>query len=205
MKFAVVGYSGSGKSTLAVRLGEMAGVPVLHLDKVQFLPGWEVRDQEESRAMVEEFLDQNQNRGWVIDGNYSNFHYDRRMGEADLIFFLNFPRRICLPQALYRNWKYKGKSRESIAEGCDEKMDLEFLWWILYTGRSGRHRRRNLELLERYPGTVIELHNHRETVSCLKFLEKRIRRRPAGGQPSQPHEPLKSPQGILLAESEESI
>ena len=32
---------------------------MLHLDKVQFLPGWEVRDLEESRAMVEEFLDRN--------------------------------------------------------------------------------------------------------------------------------------------------
>lgn len=200
MKFAVIGYSGAGKSTLAARLGEIAGVPVLHLDKVQFLPGWEVRDLEESRAMVEEFLDRNRSGGWVIDGNYTNFHYDRRMEEADLVFFLNFPRRICLPQALYRNWKYKEKSRESIAEGCNEKMDLEFLWWILYKGRSGERRRRNMELLERYPGKVIRLHSHREVETCLKFLAERLRQ--VSGDALRPAEP-EDVRGRLLAESEE--
>ena len=43
MKIAVLGYSGSGKSTLARKLGELYGVPVLHLDAVQFLPGWRER------------------------------------------------------------------------------------------------------------------------------------------------------------------
>ena len=38
MKIAVIGYSGSGKSTLAKHLGEETGYPVLHLDKVNFLP-----------------------------------------------------------------------------------------------------------------------------------------------------------------------
>ena len=122
------------------------------------------------------------------------------MEEADLVFFLNFPRRICLPQALYRNWKYKGKSRESIAEGCNEKMDLEFLWWILYKGRSGERRRRNMELLERYPGKVIRLHSHREVETCLKFLAERLRQ--VSGDALRPVEP-EDVRGRLLAESEE--
>lgn len=48
MKIAVIGYSASGKSTLAARLGEMTGCPVLFLDKVQFLPGWQERDRAEA-------------------------------------------------------------------------------------------------------------------------------------------------------------
>ena len=40
MKIAILGTSGSGKSTLAKRLGETYGLPVLHMDTVQFLPGW---------------------------------------------------------------------------------------------------------------------------------------------------------------------
>ena len=86
MKIAVIGYSASGKSTLAARLGEMTGCPVLFLDKVQFLPGWQERDRAEARGMVEDFLNENRERGWVIDGNYANFHQERRMAEADLIF-----------------------------------------------------------------------------------------------------------------------
>ena len=45
MKIAVIGYAASGKSTLAARLGEMTGCPVLFLDKVQFVPGWQERDR----------------------------------------------------------------------------------------------------------------------------------------------------------------
>ena len=66
MKIAVIGYSASGKSTLAARLGEMTGCPVLFLDKVQFLPGWQERDRAEARGMVEDFLNENRERGWVM-------------------------------------------------------------------------------------------------------------------------------------------
>ena len=170
MKIAVIGYSASGKSTLAARLGEMTGCPVLFLDKVQFLPGWQERDRAEARGMVEDFLNENRERGWVIDGNYTNFHQERRMAEADLIFFMDFPRRIYLPQALYRNWKYKGRARESIAEGCDEKMDLEFLLWILRDGRSRERRQQFRDLMERYPRKVVVLKRHRDVRHCLELL-----------------------------------
>ena len=39
-KIAVIGYSGAGKSTLASALGRKWGVDVLHIDCIQFLPGW---------------------------------------------------------------------------------------------------------------------------------------------------------------------
>ena len=170
MKIAVIGYAASGKSTLAARLGEMTGCPVLFLDKVQFVPGWQERDRAEARGMVEDFLNENRERGWVIDGNYANFHQERRM--VDLIFFMNFPRRVCLPQALYRNWKYKGRARESIAEGCDEKMDLEFLMWILRDGRSRERRQQFRDLMERYPRKVVVLKRHRDARRCLEFLDR---------------------------------
>lgn len=175
MKLSVIGYAGSGKSTLAVRLGKLTGCPVLHLDKIQFLPGWQERDRAEAKSMVEAFLDENRERGWVIDGNYSNFHHERRMTESDLIFFMDFPRRMCLPQALYRNWKYKGKVRESAADGCAEKMDREFLLWILRDGRTKERRQSYQNLLERYPGKAVVLKRHRDTRRCLELLAKILR------------------------------
>ena len=87
-----------------------------------------------------------------------------------LIFFMDFPRRICLPQALYRNWKYKGRARESIAEGCDEKMDLEFLLWILRDGRSRERRQQFRDLMERYPRKVVVLKRRRDVRHCLELL-----------------------------------
>lgn len=173
MKAAVVGYSGSGKSTLAAELGEMLGCPVLHLDKIQFLPGWAVRDRGEALAMVEGFLDR-EREGWVIDGNYSKLHFERRMAEADLILFMRFPRRICLPQALYRNWRYKGRVRESIAEGCQEKMDWEFFMWIMKNGRCGRHKEMFDSMAAEYAGKVVVVKNHGQVRRCVELLRRRM-------------------------------
>ena len=85
MKIAVIGYSGAGKSTLAKKLGKLFRCPVLHLDRIQFEPGWKERDRETARRMAEDFLDENENRGWIIDGNYSGLCQERRLKEADLI------------------------------------------------------------------------------------------------------------------------
>ena len=86
MKIAVIGYSGSGKSTLSRQLGEVYGIPVLHLDTVQFCADWQERDREEARAMVAAFM---QRDAWVIDGNYRGFFQEERLGQADRILFLN--------------------------------------------------------------------------------------------------------------------
>lgn len=180
MKVAVVGYSGSGKSTLAVGLGALLGCPVLHLDKVQFLPGWRIRDRDEACAMVEGFLD-GERDGWVIDGNYGKLHFERRMAEADLILFMKFPRCVCLFQALYRNWKYRGKVRESIAEGCREKMDWEFFWWIIKNGRCGGHKEMFDGLTACYPDKVMIVKNHRQTRGYIELLRARL----ASGAASQ--------------------
>ena len=68
MKIVVNGYSGSGKSTLARRLGKLYQIPVLHLDTVHWLPGWEEKAEEQERSEVRAFMDRN--ASWVIDGNY---------------------------------------------------------------------------------------------------------------------------------------
>lgn len=86
MKIAVNGYSGSGKSTLARRLGELYQIPVLHLDTVHWLPGWEEKAEEQERSEVRAFMDRN--ASWVIDGNYRKLEYERRLQEADRIIFM---------------------------------------------------------------------------------------------------------------------
>ena len=89
MKIAVIGYSGAGKSTLAGMLGEKYSLPVLHLDRLNYSPGWVERPKEAGAAEVGKFLDANPS-GWVIDGNYSRWHYERRMEEADRSILLDF-------------------------------------------------------------------------------------------------------------------
>ena len=90
MKVSVIGYSGSGKSTLAKKLSEISDVPLLYLDKVRFLPGWKERPEQECIEIIENFLKNNE---WVIDGNYNNWLYDRRMKESDLIIWVLYEGR----------------------------------------------------------------------------------------------------------------
>ena len=88
MKITIMGYSGSGKSTLARKISEKYNIDVLHLDKIQWLPGWETRSKEEKLSIIGEYLDSH--TSWVIDGNYTKYHLDRRLDESDKIILLLF-------------------------------------------------------------------------------------------------------------------
>lgn len=138
MKIAILGYAGSGKSTLARELGGLYGAPVLHLDRVMFLPGWRERPEDEQLAIVQRFMDENES--WVIDGNYSNLLQQRRLEEADQVLLLLFPRLVSLARVAKRYRTYRGRSRPDMAEGCSEKLDAAFIRWVLWEGRSAGKR-----------------------------------------------------------------
>ena len=167
MKIAIVGYSASGKSTLAAYLGKLYGVAVMHLDTVRFLPGWVERTKEEQLRMVEDFMNENAEAGWVIDGNYTSILYERRMEEADRILFLNFSRLACLRRARKRYRTYRGRVRESAAEGCEEKLDREFVRWILFDGRTRERRARYAALGEQYPEKLTVIKNQRRLTAYM--------------------------------------
>ena len=160
MKTAVIGYSGAGKSTLSGRLAKTYHCPVLYLDRVQFMPGWAERDREEARRIVREFLDRESS--WVMDGNYQGFWQERRLEEADQILFFNFSRARCFFQAMTRYFSNIGTVRECAADGCTEKMDLEFILWILYKGRTKAKRLHYQNIKNQYPGKFVAFHNHKE-------------------------------------------
>ncbi len=169
MKIAVIGYSGSGKSTLAGKLSQKFDVPVLYIDTIQFLPGWAERPSEEKQAILKEFLDTHD--GWVIDGNYTKLSFDRRMQEADKIIFLAFNRFACVFRALKRYFKYKGKTRESMAQGCDEKIDAEFLWWVFYKGRTKKRRSLYYGTIQKYRDKSVIIKNQRQLERFEKKME----------------------------------
>lgn len=160
MKISIIGYSGSGKSTLAAALGQHFGLPVLHLDRVQFAPGWAERPREQKLTDVKAFLDTHD--GWVIDGNYTNLWYDRRLKESDKIIFMDFGRWTCLYRVLARYAKYRGQTRASMGEGCPEKIDAEFLRWVLFGGRSADKVHGYESLCREQPDKLLRIRNQRE-------------------------------------------
>ena len=169
MKIAVIGYSGCGKSTLARFLGEHYDICVLHLDRVHWLPGWKERAQSEKQEIVRSFLDDH--GAWVIDGNYSNLFFERRLFETDQIVLMRFCRLTCLWRAVKRYFAYRGRTRESMTEGCPEKIDLEFIWWILYKGRSRKQRDNFTRVPAQYPAKTIVIKNQRQLTAYMRSVE----------------------------------
>lgn len=160
MKIAILGYSGSGKSTLGRALGEFYGVPVLHLDTVMFLPNWQERQKDEQRAIVQRFMDENES--WVIDGNYGNLLRARRLEEADVIVLMLFNRFSSLVRVTRRYLRYRGHRRPDMAEGCSEKLDAEFIRWVLWKGRTKGRRKHLRDILTQYPGKCVVIKNQRQ-------------------------------------------
>ncbi|MBQ7058834.1 MAG: topology modulation protein [Firmicutes bacterium] len=169
-KIQIIGFSGSGKSTLAGTLAERFQLPVLYLDTVFWLPGWEKRPREEQREILAEFLAAHPD-GWVIDGNYTKNHYSRRMEEADQIIFMNFNRWRCLWRVLKRWITYQGKSRASMTVGCEEKIDLPFIKWVLWDSRRPEPLSRYRYIGEKYADKFVELKNPRQVDEFLSKIQ----------------------------------
>lgn len=125
-KILVIGSGGSGKSTFSTRLGALLNLEVSHLDKFFWRPGWARPAPEEWLQTVTELTDRD---AWIIDGNYTRT-LDLRIQKCDTVVFLDLSRWVCLWRIVKRVLRYRNDSRPDMAEGCPEKLDLEFLLWV---------------------------------------------------------------------------
>lgn len=141
-KILIIGSCGAGKSTFAVRLSERLGLPVIHLDKFYWNPGWVKTPEPEWHERVAELIRRD---SWIIDGNYSGT-LDVRLAACDTVIFLDVVRAVCLWRVLKRVATYRKGSRPDMAEGCREKIDLEFVRWVW--GYPTRTRPKILKRLE---------------------------------------------------------
>jgi adenylate kinase family enzyme len=169
-RVAIIGVSGSGKSWLAVRLGEALGLPVHHLDRLHWRPGWQPTPKDEWRALQEELV---QEPAWIIDGNYFST-FDVRLGACDTVVWLDLPVWACLASVLWRALKYRGRTRPDLGPRCPERLDWGFLRYI--AGYRKRGRPRTLRALgELSPSKrVVQLTSRRAVERWLEQLERGI-------------------------------
>lgn len=125
-RIAVIGSSGAGKSTLSVALGAATGLPVIHLDKEYWQPGWTEPDRDSWNARLEELAAR---PAWIIDGQYGS-SLGKRLGRADLAIFLDLSTATCLSRIAKRIVGIYGRVRPDMGEGCAEKLDLEFVHFV---------------------------------------------------------------------------
>ena len=157
-RIMIIGCGGAGKSTLARQLGEITGLPVVHLDKLFWHSGWVESTREE---IDEKILRELQKEKWIIDGNYMRT-MPMRMKRCDAVIFLAFSRITCV-------WGILKRYLTNMPEGCVEKIDWEFFVWVWNFNKTKREK--IYRMLNEAEGVeTIVLKNRRAVRLFLKSL-----------------------------------
>lgn len=121
-KIVVVGPSGAGKSEFSRKLNKILNIELFHLDNIFWNEDKTHIEREEFDNKLSDILHKDR---WIIDGDYSRT-YEVRFKNADTIFFLDYPKDICLEGANSRI----GKKRDDLP-WIEEEFDKEFKEWII--------------------------------------------------------------------------
>lgn len=168
-RVVVAGVTGSGKTTLARRLSTLWNLPYTELDSLYHGPGWTVRPTFESdvRAIAE-------SERWISEWGYWGSGIGPILGaRAQLLVWLDLPRRIALPR-LVRRTVWRSIRRQELWSGNVEpplwtfftRPDENILRWEMKTHATWRERMP--ALLEEYPRLeVVRLGHPREVAAWL--------------------------------------
>lgn len=171
-RIMVIGCSASGKSTFSRRLSEITGIPVTHLDTLFWKPGWIEEDRDIFREKQRKVIVAD---SWIIDWQYKST-MEMRLERAQLVFWYRLSRFDCVTGYLRRLLKdiIKPAARSDITEGCDEKLDFEF---IRYIWNYNKTQDKPVEqLLKKYPGIkVITFKTRKQADAFLKRLGEKYK------------------------------
>lgn len=135
----IIGNGGSGKSTLARKLGRRTGLPVVHLDREFWRPGWVEPPEDEWSARVAELT---AGERWIMDGNFGST-MAQRFAAADTVVFLDLPTHVCIWRIIDRALNPRAATsgyRPDMAEGCAEKLDPPFIDYVYHYRERSRPR-----------------------------------------------------------------
>lgn len=141
-RVAIIGNAGGGKSTLAACLGQALGLPVHHIDRIQYQPGWRISPPEFVALQHERIL---QGPRWIVDGWGGWSLIQARLEAADTIIVVDFPLWRHLWWALKRQVRHPFGPMPDRPENCP----LLPMTWQLLRAIWNVHRNLRPELLRR--------------------------------------------------------
>jgi adenylate kinase family enzyme len=160
-RVAVVGSGGAGKTTFATALGRRTGLPVIHLDRLHWKPGWVETPPDEWRVVQARAL---VGARWIVDGNYGGT-FDVRFSRADTIVVLALSRWRCTARVITRSVRHWG--RDVQADGCRERLDPSFIRWVWHYARDSRPRLQEALAAHQGVARLVELRTPREVRAFL--------------------------------------
>ncbi len=137
-------------------------LPVVHLDKLFWSPGWVAKGAYEFRRILEDALAKD---SWIIDGNYDGT-LPMRLERCDLVVYFDVPRLVSLFGVLKRVLTSFGKTRPDMGDGCPDKLDWEFIKYTWNFNRDRSVRNKNIVMSSGKP--VVWLRSRREARRFLK-------------------------------------
>lgn len=164
----IIGCGGAGKSYLARRLHVITSLPLLHLDQYFWKSGWVNVDTQTWRASCDQLIAQDR---WIIDGNYGST-MDARIQRADTVIYLDRSTWISLWRVIKRTFRYLGRSRPDMTEGCHERFDLEFTLYILTYNLRNRKKLRSKLSHFRHSKNIYILRNDKEVESFIESVKE---------------------------------
>ena len=100
-RVVVLGRGGSGKSTLAARIGELAALPVIELDKIFWQEGLSPMPRDQWIATQQKLVQADR---WVMDGDLGPYDVvEVRLRASDTVVFLDFSTIRCAWRAFRRS------------------------------------------------------------------------------------------------------
>lgn len=159
-RIIVIGCPGSGKSVFSRALSAKTGIPLFHLDRMYWQ---EDRTAVDRAVFLKRLREALSGERWIIDGNYGST-MEMRMNACDTVFFLDYPRDVCLAGVRSR----QGKPRSDMP-WTEVGEDSEFIRFI--EDYAAESRPKVLALLEKYRDREIRIFHSRAEADAWLNLE----------------------------------